>query len=136
MSHPINSEVPMNKLDHLILSSGAIWIFIFYCSETSVEVLDKVPQTSDFWICTLLSSLLLLALFKVKKWWPLTLILGATPGLTNFWITFGEITSPEIHSSILAEAGSAYFIQYYGALGVLILLIVGLQALSYRTKDK
>lgn len=126
----------MNKLDHSILSSGPICIFVFYSGEASAEVLDKVPQTSDFWICTLLSSLLLLTLFKVKKWWPLTLILGSTPGLAYFWITFGEITSPEIHSSILTEAGSAYFIQYYGAIGILILLIVGLQVVHYRTKQK
>lgn len=121
----------MSASSHSTLFVRFIWTGLLFCPAAHAEVMDKVPQTFDFWVCTLISSLLLCGLVKLRRWW--ILLLGSLPGLAYFCLVFGEINSPAIGSAIREEAGSIYFVHFYAALVGLILIVLVCQAFVFRS---
>ncbi|MDH4394850.1 MAG: hypothetical protein QE278_04145 [Limnobacter sp.] len=121
----------MSASSYSTLFVRLIWTSLLFCPVASAEVMDKVPQTFNFWGCTLLSSLLLFGLVKLRSWWGL--LLGSLPGLAYFCLVFEEIYSPDIEQAIRAEAGSIYFVHFYAALVGLMLIILVCQALVFRS---
>jgi hypothetical protein len=95
------------------------------------EVMDKEPSVGCIWLIGLLSGCLGLLSARYCAWLVVgTLLLGSL----LLGGVFSEIYDPYVGQAIRQEAGNAYILSAYGALG--LALTLHLAGFRWRNRDK